>query len=186
MLLNKTDVKILEEFTSDKNKRIYGGAIAKKFKLNQKTVSNILNNLEKENILKFSKEGKNKYYFLNLLNPNIKEIIKMAEINKKLVFVQKHKKFARLFDEIELRVRGIAVVFGSYAQRGEKDNSDLDLLVIGEIKDIHDLEDSFKIEINVIKSTKNKFTKNEPFVKEVMENHIVLKGLEDFVKIWYQ
>ena len=186
MLHDKKDIKILEEFTSDKNKRIYGVAIAKKFKLNQKTVSNILNNLEKENILKFSKEGKNKYYFLNLLNPRIKEIIKMAEINKKISFIQKHKKFVGLFDEIALRVKGIAIVFGSYAQGNEKHNSDLDLLVIGEIKNVLNLEDSFKVEINIIKSTKNKFTKNKPFVKEIMENHIILKGLEEFVEIWSQ
>ena len=186
MLLKRTEIKILGEFTSDKNKRIYGGEIARKFKLNQKTVSNILNNLEKENILKFSKEGKNKYYFLNSLNPNIKEIIKIVEINKKLAFTQKHKKFGKLFDEIVLRVKGIVIIFGSYAQGGEKNNSDLDLLVIGEIKEITDLEDSFNLEINVVKSTKNNFIKNEPFVKEIMENHIILRGLEEFVEIWYQ
>ena len=110
----------------------------------------------------------------------------MVEINKKLVFVQKHKKLMKLFDEIDLRVKGVAVVFGSYAQAREKNDSDLDLLVIGEIKNVGDLEDSFKIEINVIKSTKDKFTKNNLFVKEVMDNHVVLKGLEEFVEIWYQ
>ena len=36
---------------------------------------------EKENILKYSLEGKNKYYYLNEFNPHIKEIIKLNGIN---------------------------------------------------------------------------------------------------------
>ena len=83
MLLNKNILKILKEFSTDYNKRVYGRVIARKLKMNQKTVSNILNNLEKEHILKFSQEGKNKYYFMNKFNPSIKEVVKLIEIEKK-------------------------------------------------------------------------------------------------------
>ena len=33
--------------------------------MNQKTIANTLNSLEKQNIVKFSTEGRNKYYILN-------------------------------------------------------------------------------------------------------------------------
>src|SRR3989338_3592137 len=71
MLLNRNQLIVLSEFSQDYSKRVYGRDIAKKHKLNQKTVSNILLKLEKENILKFETQGKNKYYFLNRFNPNI-------------------------------------------------------------------------------------------------------------------
>ncbi len=86
MILNNKALNILESFLEDYNKKIYGRDISKKMRMNQKTVSNILNKLEKEHILKFSVEGKNKYYYLNNLNSNIKEIIKLIEINRKIKF----------------------------------------------------------------------------------------------------
>jgi len=97
MILNKNLIKILEVFSEDYNKRIYGRDVAKKLKMNQKTVSNILNKLEKENILKFSIEGKNKYYYLNKFNSNIKEIVKLIEIQRKIEFLDRYKKFRELF-----------------------------------------------------------------------------------------
>ena len=63
MILNNKELRKLTEFTSDYNSKHYGRAIASKLKMNQKTVSNILNNLEKQHIIKFKQEGKNKYYF---------------------------------------------------------------------------------------------------------------------------
>ena len=55
MLLNNKELIILEQFGGDYNKQAYGRQIAKKLNLNQKTVSNILQGLEKGNILKFTK-----------------------------------------------------------------------------------------------------------------------------------
>jgi len=187
MLLNKSELKILEEFTKNKDNRIYGRAIAQKYNLNQKTISNILNNMEKQDVLKFKREGKNKYYFLNKNNQNIKEIIQLVEINKKINFTKKQIKFKELFKKLEEKTQGILIIFGSYAKTIEKKDSDLDVFVIGEIKSIKELENSFGIDINVIKIKKDKFDKNEPFIKEIMENHIILKGVEEFVDlIWQQ
>ena len=47
MLLNKNKLKILKEFSNDYGKRVYGRNIADKLKMNQKTVSNTLNELKK-------------------------------------------------------------------------------------------------------------------------------------------
>jgi len=185
MLLNKKTMKILKEFSKDYNKRIYGRDTSKKLKINQKTASNILNNLEKEDILKFSQEGKNKYYFLNKFNPNIKEIIKLIEIDKKIEFTEKHKKFRELFNKLEQRTLGILIIFGSYAKNTEDKKSDLDCFVIGKISNIEDLEELYNIKINIILSNKSKFDKKEHLIKEVIKDHIILKGIEEFIElIW--
>ena len=187
MLLNKSELKILEEFAKNKDNRIYGRAISQKYNLNQKTVSNVLNNMEKQGILKFKREGKNKYYFLNKNNPDIKEIIQLTEINKKINFMKSHIRFKGLFEGFGEKASGILIVFGSYAKGIEKKDSDLDILAIGEIKNTKELEKSFGIDVNIIKTKKDKFDKNEPFIKEIMENHIILKGVEEFVDlIWQQ
>lgn len=183
MLLNK-EVNILAEFSFDYNKRIYGRDISKRLRMNQKTVSNILNKLEKENILKFSTEGKNKYYFLNKFNPEIKDIIKLVEINRKLRFLEKYKEARNLFLKLEERSTGILIIFGSYANYKSNEKSDLDVFVLGKIKDVNDLEKIYNIRINVVKA--DKFDINDNFIKEVIKNHIVLRGVEDFVSLIWQ
>lgn len=182
MLLNKNMKLILNELIRGKNGRIYGREIAKRYKLNQKTVANTLNRLEKEGILKYKTEGKNKYYFLNDFNPLIKEIVRIIEIEKKADFLKKHKSIVNLIRKIEQKSEGIVVLFGSYARGNEKKDSDLDLLLIGKA-DLEDLEKSYNKKLNVIKSTKEKFDGESPFIREVLKNHIVLKGVEEFVNL---
>jgi len=185
MLLHDKTLNILEEFCLDYNKKIYGRRVANKLRMNQKTVSNLLNQLEKEGVLKYSTEGKNKYYFLNMLNPQIKDIIKMLEIARKNKFIQKHSKLKDLFYALEKRANGTLVIFGSYANFTSNKESDLDVFVIGNIKDIEDLEDLYKIKINIIKSSREKINKEEVFMKEIIKNHVIIKGVEEFVElIW--
>ncbi len=181
MLLNNKELEILTEFASDYDSKQYGRAIAFKLKMNQKTVSNILNNLEKQHIIKFTQEGKNKYFFLNKINPPTKEVIKFVEINKKIKLFEKYKRLHSLFLDIEKRAKGIMAIFGSYANFTSNERSDLDLFVIGAVAKIEDLEDLYNIKINVIKSTKENFKSNDLFINEIIKNHIILKGIEDFI-----
>lgn len=182
MLLDNKILKILKEFSSDYSKKLYGRDIAKKLKINQKTVSNVLIKLAKENILDFTEEGKNKYYFLNKFNPNIKEIIKIIEINKKIDFLNKHKNLITLFEEIEKRTNNLLVIFGSYAKGEETSKSDIDLFILGNIKDINDLEEMYNIKINVIKAKTVKLI-NDVVFKEIIKSHIILKGEDEFIKL---
>jgi len=183
MLLNKKKLKIMVEFSSNYNGRVYGSKIAKKLKMNQKTVSNMLNGLEKENILKFKKEGKNKYYSLNRHNLQIKEILKMIEISRKVDFLNKYNSLASLFGQLEKRSNGLLILFGSYANLCAGKGSDLDLFLIGTISSIRDLEETYDLKINIVKSTKKKFNPKEHLIKEIMGNHIILKGVEDFIEL---
>jgi len=186
MLLNNNTFKILAEFCSDYSKRIYGGQVAKKLKMNQKTVANILNSLEKQNIVKYSTEGKNKYYFLNKLNPQISDILKILELERKNNFVAKYSRFRELFIALEKKASGILVIFGSYANFTNNEKSDLDVFVLGKIGGVKDLEEKYGLKINIVKSIKEKFNKEEVFIKEVMKNHIILKGVEEFIDLTWQ
>jgi predicted nucleotidyltransferase len=185
MLLNRKELDILEEFTGNYSGRIYGRAVAKKLKMNQKTASTILAKLEKENILKFTQEGKNKYYFLNKFNAYIKDTLKIIEISRKIKFLERNKKEIGLFEKLEERTKGVLIIFGSYSGGRSTEKSDLDVFVIGNIKEIEDLEQLYNIKINIIKSSEDKFDKEENIIKEIMQNHIILKGAEEFINlIW--
>jgi len=186
MLLNEKALFILSEFCLDFNKRIYGGQIAKKLKMNQKTASNILNALEKQNIIKYTTEGKNKYYFLNSLNPEIPDILKIVELGRKNRLLKKYSKLGGLFIELEKRSQGTLILFGSYANLTSNEKSDLDILTLGKLNEVEDLEEKYKIKINLIKSSKDKFNKSDVFIREIIKNHIILKGVEEFIDLTWQ
>ncbi len=186
MLLNENAFKVLAEFCSDFSRKIYGGQVAKKLKMNQKTVSNILNTLEKKNIVKYTTEGKNKYYFLNKLNPEVKEIIKIVELGRKNKLFERYSRLKNLFLEFEKKAQGILIIFGSYANFTSNEKSDLDIFILGKIEDTGDLEEKYHIKLNVVKSSKDKFNKSEVFINEVIKNHIILKGVEEFIELTWQ
>ena len=153
--------------------------------MNQKTVANVLNALEKQNIIKYSTEGRNKYYFLNKSNSQISDIIKILELARKNNFTLKYSKFRDLFIALEKKTSGILVIFGSYANFTSNEKSDLDVFVLGKIGEVKDLEEKYEIKINIVKSIKDKFNKEDVFIKEVVKNHIILKGVEEFIDlIW--
>ena len=186
MLLNNNALRILAEFCSDYSKRIYGGHAAKKLKMNQKTVANILNSLEKQNIVKYITEGKNKYYFLNRLNPQIPDFLKIIELGRKNYFIEKYPSLRGLFADLEKKAQGTLIIFGSYANFTSNDKSDLDIFILGKIGEIKDLEDKYNLKINIIRSIKDKFNKDDTFIKEVIKNHIILKGVEEFIELTWQ
>ena len=84
---------------------------------------------------------------------------------------------------MEKRCDGILIIFGSYAKGTNTEKSDIDIFVMGEIEEIRDLENLYNIEINLIKSSRNKFDKNENIIKEIIENHIILKGIGEFIEL---
>jgi predicted nucleotidyltransferase len=185
MLLNNKELIILKEFASDYSIKSYGRKLASKLKMNQKTVSNVLNNLEKQHILKFTQEGKNKYYYLNKSNHSVKDVIKLIEINKRIMFFNEYSKLNDLFLEIEKRSRGLVIIFGSYANFSSTKNSDIDIFVIGKVDDLKDLEELYNIKANIVYSSKDKFKLNDLFIKEIINNHLILKGVEEYIKlIW--
>lgn len=171
----------MEEFLGEYHAQITGSYIAKQKKLNQKTVSNYLNRLEKEGILKSKNQGKNKLYFLNLHNKEIiKKFIIAAENLRTLQFYKKHPLVTEIAEKICPLIKGTAVIFGSYAKGLEKNDSDIDILVIGQCNhnEIENISKMFKKEISL--KVYPKF-KKDILTTEAIKDHIIIKNAEKFV-----
>jgi len=176
-------ITIIEEFCKDYNIKLTGSYIAKKKKLNQKTVSNYLNELENKGILKSKTDGRNKYYFLNLENKEIvKNFIIAIEHLRTIKFYTKNPLIKEIVEKILPYINGIAIVFGSYARGNQKEDSDLDILIIGNAKEdkINEIGEMYNKEINL--KIYEKF-KKDILMKEVLKNHIITKNVEKFVSL---
>lgn len=187
MLLNKY-FEILKHYTENLDRELYGRELAKKLELSQKTISLTLKELEKQSILRSRIAGNIKLYSLNKKHKDIKDILTIMEIQKKIKFLEKHRKLKEIFEH-DKRITGI---FGSYAKGLEREDSDIDIFIIGEEKkedyeekgEIYDLEISakyFKEE-----EFKKLLRKKNNLMKEIIKNHILTSGAERFISIIWE
>ena len=173
---------VAEEFLRYDNSGLTGSFIAKKRKINQKTVSNWLKKLEGQTILKSKIQGKNKLYFLNLDNfAMVRDFVLAAEHLKTLQYYKKNPVIKEICEKISVFILGSGIIFGSYAKGINKKGSDLDILVIGKAdeKRIKNISNRYNIDIN-LKIYPG--LEKDLLINEVIKDHIIIKGTEDFVR----
>lgn len=184
-MLHSKYSELLRVFLGDYRRQIYGRELINSISLSPKGIANALKELEEAGILRSKKEGNVKFYSLNEKYPFLREILLQAEIASKLAFCSKHKKIAHILKEDD-RIVGI---FGSYARGTQKSDSDVDMFIIGEKKknDYDSTGKPFDLQINIIyfseKEFKNLLKEKNNLIKEILENHILIFGSENFVKI---
>lgn len=133
--------------------------------------------LVKSNILDFKKEGKNKVFFIK---KNLKAInyVYSAEIYKLNKTLEKYPYLSVIFEDVKKNFpKGMIILFGSYAKDNPKKQSDIDLYLEttntnlkNKIQDIHS-----KLSVKI-----GKFDKNSLLIKEIIKNHVLIRGVEEF------
>ena len=151
--------------------------IARTLNESHSTVLRKLNKLLKENVLDYKKEGKNKIFFIKN-NLKAKNYVYSAEIHKLNRLLKKHPELSIIFEDIKNNFsRGMIILFGSYAKGNPKLNSDIDIYI--ETNDSN-IKNKVK-EVNSKLSIKiGKFDVKSLLIKEIIKNHIIIRGLEDF------
>ncbi len=176
------ELGVISLYRRSYNARFYLREISKLAEVPLKTCQNILNDLEKEKILKSKTEGKNKYFSLNLENIKTKSCILQAEIHQTDVFIEKYPQIKLFLKSLKTNVP--IIVFGSFAKFTAEKDSDLDLLVISE----KELKLPFHLlpfkphQVNLTEKTFLKALKEqEDLIKEIEENHTILNNHSFYV-----
>ena len=178
--------KILTYCARDITKGYYASDIAKQLKLNQKTVSNHLNRLEKKQLLKSRTEGRNKLFSFNTKDTAFPLFLISIETNKTLDFLKDHFKIKETIKKIDNMIQGNYLIFGSYAKGLEKKQSDLDLFIVGDYDDkkIRELSKLYGIEIQAQSIPKEEFIKavqeHHIMINEIVKDHIIIRGIDFF------
>ena len=141
------------------------------------TILRKLNKLIKENIIEAEIQGKNKLYSLkdNLM---ARSIIYMAENYKLIKLLKEYPKLAIILTEVSKRIdEKLIVIFGSYAKFSAKPNSDIDIFIETKSRKVKDTakEINSKLSIKI-----GPLDKNSLLIKEIIKNHMILKGVEEF------
>lgn len=141
------------------------------------TILRKIKELVKENILDYKKEGKNNIFFIKE-NLKAKNYIYSAELYKLNKILKKTPELSIIFEDIKKNFsKGLIVLFGSYAKGNQKPESDIDIYI-----ETNNLKVKEKIRnINSKLSIKiGKFDASSLLIKEIIKNHVIIRGLEDF------
>jgi predicted nucleotidyltransferase len=185
--ITENHLRILALFTRGYDKEYYIREVQKLLGLSPRTAYLILEDLEQKTILASSMKGKIKTYRLKN-NVTSRNYLVFVEQYKALAFLKSSDKLREIIDKISPLVKGVGVVFGSYAKGAQKKDSDLDIFVAGEcdLESISRISAMYGIEISVkkypLKAFKDKM-RTDIFLKEVMDAHIIFKEAEKFANM---
>ena len=182
MILNEQKIAMFESFILNTDEKTTASQIAKKHNLNQKSIYLFMEELEKEGILTSEIQGKNKLYQLNKFNKElVNQFICSVEHLRTVYFYQENPGIKLIIQKILPHIKGIAVIFGSYAKNTQKETSDLDIFIAGNYneKEISSISSTFGIDINIKHQTS---FREDTLIKEIKKNHILIKNTEQFIR----
>lgn len=158
-------------------KEMHQRELSKELKTSLTRVQSILKDLRDINAVDYKESGKNHIYFIkkNIIS---KSLILNAENYKLMRLLRKYPYLESIFREIiKIYPKEIIILFGSYAKGREKKDSDIDIYINTtnhKIKEeIQKIYDALSIKIG-------KFNPEDLLIKEIIKNHIIIKGGEKF------
>jgi len=175
--LNKGDGEIIKLFLKNPEKEYYFREIAKNLNKEPSHYQKYLDNLVEDKILLDERRGNMRFFRLNKKHPLYGEI--KSIISKTLGVESKIKELVDKLNNVEC-----AFIFGSIARGGENINSDVDLMLIGDIDqnilitEVSSLEGEISREINYHIYNKQEIAKKveekDSFISNVFSAPIII------------
>ena len=176
MVQNKTNMD-LEIILVLIRERDHLRGIARKLNESHSTVMRKINELAKENVVDYRMEGKNKIFSIKN-NLQARNYIYSAERYKLAKLLKKYNHLSVIFDDVLENVNTrIIVLFGSYAKLSAKPGSDIDIYVETADEKIRQKLHGIN---SRIRAKAGRFDANSLLIKEIIKNHVILRGIEDF------
>ncbi len=155
---------------------LHGRAIAKLLDTSLSSLQNHLSYLESVNILDAKIIGKNKQYSIKK-TLYARKYVYNAENYKLLKFLSQNNTLEPLLISIISQTDKMIILFGSYAKFSAKKDSDIDIFVDAENKDLKKELEYLDTRISV---KLGGFDVNSLLIKEIIKNHIILQGVESY------
>jgi uncharacterized protein len=184
--VNDTDLKVLGLFTKGYNREYYIREVEKLLKVSSRTAFVTLAKLEKMGILESETRGKIRVYSIRKSGLSMEFFI-MAEQYKRILFFGKNPLAREVLGKADGFMQGIVLIFGSYAKGMQKDDSDLDLFIVGKYdgKKIIDAGQKYGLNISIKSYPLAVFEKeifDDILLREIAKDHIIIKNTDGFVR----
>ncbi|MFH0948365.1 MAG: ArsR family transcriptional regulator [Elusimicrobiota bacterium] len=173
--------QILATLTSHLDKEYYLSELGEILQKHPGVFQRGINSLERQGIIISHKKGNQRLFSINKKHPLFNEI--KAIIQKTMGAEGLLRKKV-----LEIKEISIALIYGTYARDKMRSDSDIDILIVGDIrvedillKKIEKIEKKLQREINYKLYSKIEFVKKrktkDPFLEEILsDRYILLKG----------
>lgn len=160
-----------------RNKELHVRGLSKVINKPHASISRLMKDLLKRNVVDFKLEGKNKVFKLKK-SIECLNFIYMAEHFKLLKLFDKYPHISVIAEMIASKTNEeLIIIFGSFAKFSANRNSDIDIFV-------ETMDRKVKTELENINSRISvkigEFNQNNLLVKEIMKDHVILKGVEKY------
>lgn len=176
MANNKDDI-ILEMMLLLIKEKFHLRSIARELQVHHSIIARKLKELIDNNVVDYKLEGKNKVFYIKK-NIQARNYIYNAEGYKLIKLFRKYPELTVIAEDIlKISKEKIIILFGSYAKFIPKKESDIDIYI--ETKDekvkerIEHINSKIKVKIGT-------FNINDLLIIEIIKNHIILRGIEEF------
>lgn len=151
--------------------------MARNLGTNHMSIARKINELFKENVVDYRKDGRNKTYFLKK-SIEAKSYIFTAENYKLTRVLKKYPNLRRIIERIQKQKDiKLAILFGSYAKSTAKPDSDIDIYIETMNKEIKKDVEMIDTKINV---KVGPYEKSSLLIKEIEKNHVIIRGVERY------
>lgn len=152
-------------------------ALAKLLNASHSTVSRILARLLSENVLDFKTEGKNKVFYIKK-NLQAKNYVFNAERYKLIRLIKQYPELGIIIETILKNCNErMIILFGSFAKGTAKKDSDIDIYIETTDRKTKDKINALHSKISIKIGS---FDIRDQLIKEIIKNHVILKGADDF------
>lgn len=184
--ITENTLQILSLFTYDFKKEYYVREVKKILKISPRTAQLLLEDLEDKGVIESKTKGKIKAYRIKQ-SESTKRYLVFVEQYKAIAFLENRLMIKEIIEKITRHIKGIGIIFGSYAKGLEKEESDLDIFIAGDYnrKEIKKVSRNLGIEISIKCYPTKTFEKNlnkDILLKEILKNHVVFINAEQFIE----
>lgn len=194
--INQTTLKIIGLYRNDYRRSLHLRRISRGTGVDVKSIQLQLKKLERMRILTSTIKGRNKEYSLDLNNLLTKYHMILAETFATISYLGRNFLVKKIASELQGRMEGTIILFGSFAKERTTKESDVDLFILTEEEtDVYarvasEVEELISRDINIKSASKTEFLRGfergDPLMREVVSEHIVLKGIEDFCDVMWR
>jgi predicted nucleotidyltransferase len=184
--IREDHLRVLSLFTRGYDREIYIREVCRHLPISRGSAQTALEYLEGKQVLRSVARGRTRLFSLQQGN-HARDFCTLAEVYRKICFGEEEPFVAGVLSRIALLIEGSCAVFGSHAGGTADEDSDLDLFVAGECRkdEVERIGKTYGLPIHLTVYPLDIFDRSlhtDPFLQEVLRNHVLIKGTEHFVE----
>lgn len=179
-------LRVLSLFTRGYDREVYIREVARYLPISRGTAQTALEYLEAKQVLRSVTRGRTRLFSLRR-GDHARDFCTLAEVYRRICLREEEPFLAGVLNRIVPHIEGSGAVFGSRAEGTADEESDLDLFVAGECRreEIERIGEIYGLKIHLTVYPTEIFDRDlhtDPFLQEVLRNHVLIKGTEHFVE----